>query len=58
MSRSQANVARDPIVSGFVQAGMAIKRSSGWDWQIWAFLFVALGMLVTAGYTIVETYWG
>jgi hypothetical protein len=37
---------------------MTAKRSSGWDWQIWAFLFVALGMLATAGYTIIETYWG
>jgi len=58
VSRRRAILAKDPIVPDFVQAGMSGKRSSGWDWQILVFLFVALGMFATASYTIVETYWG
>jgi hypothetical protein len=27
-------------------------------WQIWVGLFVALGMAVTIGWTVFETYWG
>ena len=27
-------------------------------WEVWVALFVALGMAVTAGWAIFETYWG
>jgi hypothetical protein len=27
-------------------------------WQIWAAVLVALGCLATAGYAMVETFWG
>ena len=37
---------------------MTAKPRRPIDWQIWVFLFVAFGMLVTTGYTIVENYWG
>jgi hypothetical protein len=37
---------------------MTANGSRKLDWQIWVFLFVALGMLATAAYTIAETYWG
>ena len=34
------------------------SRSKAAPWEPWLGLFVGLGMLLTAGWAIVETYWG
>lgn len=36
---------------------MSAEHSSR-GWQIWVGVLVALGSLVTAGYAVVETFWG
>lgn len=28
------------------------------SWEIWVGLFVAVGMIVTIGWAVIETYWG
>jgi hypothetical protein len=35
---------------------MAKHKAAGWE--IWVGIFVGLGMAVTAGWAIFETYWG
>jgi hypothetical protein len=40
------------------QADQVQTRRDSRSWQIAVGAFVALGCLVTLGYTIVETFWG
>lgn len=37
---------------------MSESGSGAANWQLWAGALVAIGMLATAGYAIVETFWG
>jgi hypothetical protein len=36
---------------------MSAEHSSR-AWQIWVGVFVSLGSLATAGYALIETFWG
>jgi hypothetical protein len=35
------------------------ERGRGWyGWQVWVGVLVGLGCLATAGYAVIETFWG